>query len=161
MDATPYLEEIARKLAEVRLEAVMIGNAAAALQGAPVTTVDIDFLFRKTRTNVAKIRQFAKALGMMVRNPFYPAADMLRLERDTDQLQIDFCVSIAGIRSFEGVRKRSSELSFGGHSILVADLNDVIRSKRAAGRPKDLAILDTLTDTYAEIQARRQAEKET
>ena len=35
---------------------VMVGNAAAAIQGAPVTTVDIDFLFRKTPVNVKKLK---------------------------------------------------------------------------------------------------------
>jgi hypothetical protein len=39
VDATPFLVEVGRALREVRLEAVLIGNAAAALQGAPVTTV--------------------------------------------------------------------------------------------------------------------------
>ena len=33
---------VARTLDEHGLEAIMVGNAAAALQGAPVTTVDID-----------------------------------------------------------------------------------------------------------------------
>jgi hypothetical protein len=35
--------------AEHGLEAVLIGNAAAALQGGPITTVDFDFMFHKTR----------------------------------------------------------------------------------------------------------------
>ncbi len=37
VDASPLLRIIAEKLAENKLEAVLIGNAAAALQGAPVT----------------------------------------------------------------------------------------------------------------------------
>lgn len=49
MDAFPLLALIAESLERHRLEAVLIGNSAAALQGAPVTTVDFDFLFRKTR----------------------------------------------------------------------------------------------------------------
>ncbi len=54
MDAAPVLAEIGRHLQSVKLEAVLIGNAAAALQGAPVTTVDFDFLYRKTSHNVSK-----------------------------------------------------------------------------------------------------------
>jgi hypothetical protein len=44
------------------LETVLIGNAAAALQGAPVTTVDFDFLFRKTPRNLQKMKAVARAL---------------------------------------------------------------------------------------------------
>src|ERR1019366_4455584 len=47
MDASPTLARVARLLEKHGLETVLIGNAAAALQGAPVTTVDLDFLFRK------------------------------------------------------------------------------------------------------------------
>jgi hypothetical protein len=38
-----------RHLNEVTLEAVLIGNAADALQGPPVTTVDFDCLVRSIR----------------------------------------------------------------------------------------------------------------
>ena len=38
-----------------RFEAVMVGNAAAALHGAPVTTLDMDFMFRKTPVNLNSI----------------------------------------------------------------------------------------------------------
>jgi hypothetical protein len=54
MDAHPILARVAQLLERHGLEAVLIGNAAAALQGAPVTTVDLDFLFRRTPANVRK-----------------------------------------------------------------------------------------------------------
>jgi hypothetical protein len=132
---------------------VLIGNAAAALQGAPVTTVDIDFLFRKTPTNIAKLKKFARAMGMVIYNPFYPAAQMFRLSRDSDQLQLDFCMRIDGIRSYESLRSRAGRVIFDGRELLVANLGDVIKSKRAAGRPQDLAILVTLEETYARAKA--------
>ena len=44
MNAEPLLKKIAETLHKARLEAVMVGNAAAALHGAPVTTLDIDFM---------------------------------------------------------------------------------------------------------------------
>jgi hypothetical protein len=42
MNAEPLLNRIAKIFAEHRFETVMVGNAAAALHGAPVTTMDID-----------------------------------------------------------------------------------------------------------------------
>jgi hypothetical protein len=48
MDATSILCSVAEALHHANLEAVMIGNAAAAIQGAPVTTMDIDFCIKDT-----------------------------------------------------------------------------------------------------------------
>jgi hypothetical protein len=130
---------------------VLIGNAAAALQGAPVTTVDFDFLFRKTPRNLAKLKALARELRATVLRPYYPASDLFRVVRDDDGLQIDFMGTIHGIRSFEGVRDRASVFEIGGASILVASLDDIIRSKRAAGRPRDLAVLHVLEKSREEI----------
>ena len=157
MDAGIYLHEIAEQFAKLGLEAVVIGNAAAAIQGAPVTTIDIDFLFRKTPPNVAKLKKLAKALDMVIFNPLYPASQMFRLMRESDALQLDFCVRIHGVRAYESLRSRATQVRFGGNQLLVASLADVIKSKRAAGRPQDLAVLVTLEEAYAKIQAREKA----
>jgi len=150
MNAQPILFTLARVLEEQRLEAVLIGNAAAALQGAPVTTVDFDFLFRKTPTNIRKLKAIAKSLGAMLLRPYYPASGLYRITRDDDQLQLDFMGRIDGIRSLEGMRDRASRIDMGGHALLVASLADIIRSKRAAGRPRDQAVLETLEKTLNE-----------
>jgi hypothetical protein len=55
MDVLPILARVAELLERQGLEAVLIGNAAAALQGAPVTTVDLDFMFRRTPAHVKKL----------------------------------------------------------------------------------------------------------
>ena len=157
MDAGVYLQEIAEQFAKLSLEAVLIGNAAAAIQGAPVTTIDIDFLFRNTPSNVAKLKKFAKALDSVIYNPLYPASQMFRLMRESDTLQVDFCVRISGIRSYESLRSRATLVPFGDRNLLVASMADIIKSKRAAGRPKDLAVLVTLEEVYAKIQAREKA----
>jgi hypothetical protein len=59
-----------------------------------------------------------------------------------------------GIRSFEGLRGRATAVRFGDATLLVAALDDVVRSKRAAGRPRDRAALPVLEATLRE-QARR------
>jgi hypothetical protein len=66
MNAEPLLTRIARVLAEYRLEAIMVGNAAAALHGAPVTTLDIDFMFRKTPLNLRKLKSISRSLGASI-----------------------------------------------------------------------------------------------
>src|SRR5436190_9519085 len=119
MDARPYLLEIGRELRAAGLEAVLIGNAAAALQGAPVTTVDFDFLFRKTPRNLVKLKTFARALRAIVLRPYYPASDLYRVARDDDGLQVDFMATIHGIRSFEGVRDRATMMEIEGTPLLV------------------------------------------
>lgn len=144
MDAGPLLGEIGRGLQAVGLDAVLIGNAAAALQGAPVTTVDFDFLFRKTPRNLQKLKALSVRLRATILRPYYPASDLYRLVRDDDGLQLDFMGTIHGLRSFEGVRDRAVLMEVGGAVLRVATLADIIKSKRAANRPRDRAVLDVL-----------------
>jgi predicted nucleotidyltransferase len=153
MTAEPLLTLAARLLAKHRLDAVLIGNAAAALQGAPVTTEDLDFFMRRTPLNVKKLRAIAADLGVSLEQPFHPASHLYRMVRAADHLQFDFMVVIAGIRSFEGVKVRASIVEFGGNPLRVAALEDVIRSKEAAGRLVDRAVLPVLRRTLKERDA--------
>jgi hypothetical protein len=158
MDARPELERIAVLMARHGLDAVLIGNAAAALQGAPVTTVDFDFFFCRIPGNVRKLKALAGELGAVILRPYYPASDLFRLSRDEDGLQVDFMGTIHGVRSFEELRERARTVSFGTAVLPVASLPDIIRSKRAAGRSRDLAALPVLEQAYkAACNAEREA----
>ena len=55
-----------------------------------------------------------------------------------------------GIKSFESLRSRAAEISLGRVDLVVADLRDVIASKRAANRPKDVAALPVLEETLVQ-----------
>lgn len=147
MDARSLLENIACAFREARLEAVLIGNAAAALGGAPVTTDDFDFMFRPTRTNIQKMRLAARSLGANLSQPEYPISKFYRMMNEEEGLQVDMMGVVDGVKSFESLRSRAEEVSFGDGSLLVADLKDVIRSKRMAGREKDKAVLPILEKT--------------
>ncbi len=150
MDAEPILKEIARALDECGLEAVLVGNAAAALQGAPVTTLDFDFMFRKTPANLKKLKALADRLSGRILTPYYPLSDLYRLVVDDRGIQLDFMPKLHGIRSFEGLKARAARTRLGGYLLLVADLRDIIQSKKALGRPKDLAVLGILEKTLDE-----------
>jgi predicted nucleotidyltransferase len=145
-------------LREQDIEAILIGNAAAALRGAPVTTLDLDFLIRRTPSNLRKLKAMAKALGAAVFTPYYPVSGLFRLIRDDDGLQLDFMTRIHGVRSFNGLRSRAAELELAGEKITVAALVDIIASKRSADRPRDRAVLDVLEKTLREAETARRPE---
>ena len=63
---------------------------------------------------------------------------------------LDFMGTIHGLRSYEGVRDRATVIEVGGVPIRVASLADIIKSKRAAGRPRDLAVLEVLETALEE-----------
>ena len=150
MTAEPLLELAARLLAKHRLDAVLIGNAAAALQGSPVTTMDLDFMFRKTAGNLTKLRRVADDLDAVVLHPYYPASELYRVLRERDGLQFDFMAKVDGIRSFESLRSRAASTRFGRYDLKVASLADIIASKKAANRPQDRAVLPILRRTLRE-----------
>ncbi|MFM7076033.1 MAG: hypothetical protein ACKO3G_08210 [Planctomycetaceae bacterium] len=157
MNATPFLGTVLDGIAAERLEAVLIGNAAAAIQGAPVTTLDFDFMFRDTPVNLAKLKRLSKRLDAVILRPYYPVSRLYRVTSDVTGLQVDFMPVIHGVRSFESLRSRALAIEVDGRTLLTASLDDIIKSKRAAGRERDLAVLPVLERTAA-LQRGRPAE---
>jgi hypothetical protein len=60
--------------------------------------------------------------------------------------------TIHGVTSFKSLRSRAERILLGGRELWMASLEDILRSKRAAGRPRDLAVLDILERTLREKQ---------
>jgi hypothetical protein len=139
-----FVELIARALAASRLEAVVIGVTGAVLQGAPMTTQDVDLLVRRTPRNAAKIREFRKLLGGF--GQVSVTADVDSLVGPAGQVDLIYDAMPPDL-GFESVRSRATRMKVGRSTLRVASLEDIIRSKRAAGRPKDRAQLPVLEAT--------------
>jgi hypothetical protein len=132
-----------------RLEAIVIGNSASMLNGAPVTTQDIDLLVRDTRLNRRKLARFADEIGGAA-----PVAvsEMSNVESIEGRLAVPVEIHfdrIAGGLTFSAIRSRAELVTVGDETLAVAALADVIRSKRAANRAKDRAVLPILLDVLA------------
>ncbi|MDI7268357.1 MAG: hypothetical protein QME96_10215 [Myxococcota bacterium] len=156
MAATPFEERLLADIVEaaraVGLEIVLVGNAAAALQGAPVATRDVDFLVRAGAANRRKIERLAERLGgLAVTRPGEPLSDMLRLVGGS--VEIDFVFRLSSGARFESVRSRACTVRVGRTAVRVASLADIIAAKRAARRPKDLAALPVLEQTARVLAA--------
>jgi predicted nucleotidyltransferase len=155
--ATPHLVEILKAMRLHRLEAILIGNAAAAMHGAPVTTLDFDFMFRETPTNLRKLKAVSSELDAVILRPYYPISKLFRVVDDDRGLQIDFMPVIHGVRSFKSLRSRAVTITLADQELLVASMEDIVASKRAAGRPRDRAVLEILQKTLDETKAAQES----
>jgi hypothetical protein len=147
-----FLSTLATALQDVGLEVVVIGNTGSLLHGAPILTQDVDLLVRDTPRNRKKLKQLAIALGGT--GPL-PVSDLTAAERiyGTD-VPIDVLYNqMAGNLKFASVKARASLVPVGSNVLLVASLPDIIKSKTAAGRAKDKAVLPILYDTLKVRQA--------
>lgn len=145
---TDLIEQIWNALRVAKLEAVVVGNAASALHGAPITTEDVDVLVRDTALNRKKLLTVVDELQGS--NPF-SISDMTNAKRillPESYLDVLFGKMGGGL-TFESVRSRGKVFEVGTAKILAASLEDVIKSKRAANRKKDRAVLPILEDTLA------------
>jgi predicted nucleotidyltransferase len=140
---------LAKALRSATLEAIVIGNSASMLNGAPVTTQDIDLLIRDTKPNRRKLARFADEIGGSA--PM-PVSDLSKVQWIEGRLAVPVEIHydrISGGLTFTSLRSRAQVVVVGREKLLVASLADVIRSKAAAGRPKDRAVLPILRDTLA------------
>jgi len=141
-----FLQEVVAALHRVGLEALVVGSVAAVLNGAPVMTQDLDLLVRDTPKNREKIAKLSAALQIAAPVEVSELSSSLTLLGGALPIDILFDALPGGL-TFEALRSRSSRVQIGDSTATVAELGDVIASKEAAGRPKDLAQLPILRET--------------
>lgn len=160
--------EILRALERHGVRYVLIGAAAARIAGAPVVTEDVDVTPATNRENLERLAAALRELGARLRSsaepegvPFPVEAEMLTSAEmwtlTTSAGDLDVCFTPAGTRGYDDLRREASRERLGrGLIVTVASLRDVIRSKEAAGRDKDLAQLPLLRRTLEQIREREQ-----
>jgi len=76
----------------------------------------------------------------------------------TNSGDIDLLGELTGVGSFQTVLEQSSEVALFGTTIRFINLDALIRSKRAAGRPKDFEVIAEL-ETIREERIRAAADE--
>jgi len=156
--STPSFRRILELLEEHHVEYVVVGGVAAVLQGAPVTTFDLDALIKVDPENVDRVARVLATLNARYREH----ADLRPSRADvaagghmllmTDSGPFDVLGFIGGGRRFEDVSPGALPLTVGHLAIKVLPLEALIAEKRALGRDKDLAVLKLLEAVLARKQ---------
>jgi hypothetical protein len=138
-----FLKELNKR----RVDYLIVGAAAAALQGAPIVTQDIDLWFRDL-ADPALRKAVAKVGGAIVPSiglhPPTFAGGAVEL--------FDIVLTMHGLGSFDEEAKNSILIDLGGLHVRVLALDRIIKSKETVGRPKDILTLPVLKDALATIK---------
>lgn len=163
----PQFPEALDALARAEVEFVVVGMAAAILQGAPMLTNDMDIVHRRTEENVARLLRVLEDLNAVYRTDrrrLPPQASILRSPGHnlfgTRAGDLDCLGAIDENLGYEELEPHSVTIDLGhGLHCRVLGLARLIEIKRRAGRPKDLAALPALIATLDEITIRAGARK--
>ncbi|MBX6331756.1 MAG: hypothetical protein IRY91_07910 [Gemmatimonadaceae bacterium] len=121
-----------------RVEYLVVGAYAMAAYGFPRATGDLDFWIRRTPENANRVLRALAAFGA-------PADQVTRDELLTRDLviqlgvepsRIDILTSIDGVE-FEEAYPRRTSVRLDDVDVPLLGREDLIRNKRATGRPKD------------------------
>jgi hypothetical protein len=141
-------------LDELGVRYLLVGVSAAVMQGAPLVTQDIDLWF-EDRTDRRLHEAAKRAGGVFVPGHFGMMPTQVGGGAIGDR--IDVVTIPQGLDAFAVEYERALVLDLDGIPIRVLPLDRVIVSKRAAGRPKDLAVLPALEATLAVQRAEQSA----
>ena len=140
-------------LRENKVACVIVGGVAATLHGSARLTFDLDLVYERSAENLQRI---VKALGPFkpyLRGappglPFLFDAETLKRGLNftfaTSEGPIDLLAELTGVGDYTVVCGHTVEAQLFGAGHAFLDLETLIVSKRAAGRPKDLEIIAEL-----------------
>jgi hypothetical protein len=147
------LREILALLASHQVRFSVIGGVALIARGVQRATEDVDIAYARDRENLKRLAGALQTIHPRLRGvpadlPFVLDEASLRsglnFTLDTDLGPLDLFGEVPGLGTFDHVDAASSELEIAGTRLLVLTIDGLERSKRAAGRPKDLVDLGYL-----------------
>lgn len=158
------LPALLAKLCDAGIEFIIVGGAACVIQGAPITTNDLDIVHRRTPENIERLLELLIQLDATMRYDFAnrnlrPTAELLagngHLNLSTSLGPLDPLCELDGL-GFDELLAHSQSMVDEGRLLRVLDLPTLITVKTKAGRPKDRLVLPILIAT---LQERDKAKK--
>lgn len=161
MTAKAFRPEQARIIADAfgkhGVDYLFIGKGGAILLGYPGATQDVDLFPRRSQDNgrrmVAALKEIGFALSAADETDIVSGKDFVQLS--SGPFDVDLVFAPDGIESYEDAAKRAERIE----NFPVMSIADIIASKRAAGRKRDLAELELLEEFRKVYEASRHARK--
>ena len=156
-ESVPYRPDVLLEVLERHgVRYVVIGGLAAELRGSPYITRDVDVTPSRERANLRRLAAALRELNATLRVPGVEGPVEFPLDEHsfdrgttwtfvTDHGYLDVALLPDGTQGYEDLRRGATrERLTENLRVDVASLADVIRSKEAAGREKDRAVLPIL-----------------
>jgi hypothetical protein len=140
-------------LKTARVRFVVVGGVAAAAHGSAHVTNDLDVCYDTASENVTRLATLLAEWGAYPRGveeglPFFMNERQFRttplMTLTTREGFLDVLDRVAGVGDYAKTLEQSVEFEAFGVRFPTLDLPALIRAKRAAGRPKDMAQLPEL-----------------
>ena len=153
-------QDILRVLDRHHVRYVLVGGLAAVLHGAAHVTTDVDVVPEDAQVNLERLSKALRELDARIRAtgepdgiPFDHSAESLSRVRvwnlQTSMGDLDITFQPSGTRGYDDLRRDVVTMEVRGVEVPVASLADVVRSKEAAGRARDRAVLPALRELLA------------
>jgi hypothetical protein len=147
--------ELLGTLARHEVEFVVVGATAAALDGAPLGTYDLDIVPEPSKENRLRLLQVLQVVDAVYFDPLQrrirPSAERLSSQRlhllETRLGRLDVMMQLNESMAWTEVAARSHLLEVEGRPVRVLNLDAVIESKELANREKDRLALPVLRQT--------------
>jgi len=152
--------ETLRTLLEHGVRFVLIGGYAAAVRGSPMVTGDLDICYARDQKNLRALAAALQVLGARLRGvsedvPFRLDAATLKAGDHftfaTHAGPLDLLGTPSGTDGFADLDASATDEDLDGLVVRVASLEDLIRMKRAAGRPQDQVAVEWLSALRDEL----------
>jgi len=151
--------EVAEVFAKHKVEFMFIGKSGAIILGYPAATQDVDLFPERSVENgqklVTALRELDFEITDEIAEKIIKGVDFVQLKQGPFDLDLVFAPD--GIESYAEAKKRMILIE----NFPVANIRDIIASKKASGREKDLNDLPLLEDFREEFERKMRGEPKT
>jgi uncharacterized nucleotidyltransferase DUF6036 len=127
------------------VEFLVVGAHALAAHGHVRATKDLDVWVRPSQENARRVIRAMTAFGApmqaVTEDDF--AAPGITFQVGVEPVRIDIITAVDGL-TFDAAWRNRVASEYGGEPVFVISRDDLIRNKRASGRPQDIADIAAL-----------------